>query len=887
MTSLPTSSQAAHSTGAPGATDLISSLRQQLKLAQDRNQAAWNQGLPPARPLRAHAQAIDDILRSLWASAGFAQASLVAVGGYGRGELFPFSDVDLLILLPDDYQEAVIKAPAEALVGQLWDIGLDAGHSIRSVAECMQQAREDLTIATSLLEARWIAGPKARVDALRQAWARHINVKDFAQGKLLEMQQRHARHQDTPSSLEPNCKESPGGLRDLQVLRWVTTAFGLGHRWQDLARNDLITAEEARQLQRDERALQTIRGHLHLVAGRREDRLVFDLQHALAQKLHCEPKAGRRASEVLMQRYYRASTSVLQISSMLLANLEPRLFPSPSFSQPREARVIDADFQEAYGLLDLRSERLFEENPAALLRAFLVLAQNPELRGMSARLLRSIWNHRKMIDSRYRKAPQHKALLLAILQQPRGIVHGLRLMNNLGVLGQMLPVFRRIVGQMQHDLFHVYTVDQHILQVVRNLRRFTMDEHAHEFPLCSRLMAEFEWPWVLYVAALFHDIAKGRGGDHSTLGKTEVRRFARDYGLAPEIARLVEFLVAHHLTMSQVAQKQDLSDPDVIAAFAKIVATPKRLTALYLLTVADIRGTSPKVWNNWKGRLLEELYHRTLTTLTHQPPRGTRRRGGPSVPNEQPQDAFHSKTAEAERILLLHSRDPEMAREFWRSLELQYFLRHEASEIAWHARAIAHRRSETSPIVIARLSPDEDGLQVVVYQPDAPELFARICSYFDSQNMGIMDAKIHTTIDGYAMDTFMVDHRQFPGHHREMIAIVEAGLADVLQARLPLPAPVKGRVSRQSKHFPIPPTVDLRPDAKGQYHVLTVTAADRAGLLYAIAKTLANHQVTLQTARVMTLGERAEDVFLIQGESLNENRQQISLEADLLKALEA
>ncbi|MFZ9480832.1 MAG: HD domain-containing protein, partial [Burkholderiaceae bacterium] len=493
---------------------------------------------------------------------------------------------------------------------------------------------------------------------------------------------------------------------------------------------------------------------------------------------------------------------------------------------------------------------------------------------------RALWNNRDHIDSEFRQNPEHRALFLSILQQPRGIVHGLRLMNNLGILGRVLPVFRRIVGQMQHDLFHVYTVDQHILQVIRNLRRFTMDEHAHEFPLCSQLMAEFQWPWVLYVAALFHDIAKGRGGDHSVLGKAEVRRFARLHGIDAETTQLLVFLVEHHLTMSQIAQKQDLADPDTIATFAKLIRTPYRLNALYLLTVADIRGTSPKVWNNWKARLLEELYQRTMGVLTTP-----RTRAGHA--QFRPHDGVQTKTTEAERLLRLHGKEVEAAQRFWKGLERQYFLRHEADEIEWHARLIAWRSDRPEPIVIARRAPNDVHLQVVVYQPDAADLFARICAYFDGQNMSILDAKVHTTANRYAMDTFLVDPREFYGQEREMLTIIESGLGQALASQSPLPAPRHGRISRQSRYFPILPSVDLRPDAKGQYHVLNVTAADRTGLLYSIAKTLTEHGVRLQTARVMTLGERAEDVFLIQGESLAQGRDQIALEADLLKAIAA
>ncbi len=859
---------------------LARTLRAALISARQNNQQLWANQRNPAVPLADLSRAVDRILRALWSEAGLAQATLVAVGGYGRGELFPHSDVDLLILMPEGYQESEVSGPMARLVSQLWDIGLDASHSVRSISESIAHAKDDLTIATALLEARWLAGPKPPVRQLQREWFAAMNIQEFAQGKQLELQQRYARHQDTPYSLEPNCKESPGGLRDLQVLRWITTAFGVGQRWSDLQREALITEREARELTKAQRLLQLIRGQLHIAAGRREDRLVFDLQHAVAERLAIPGSGSRRPSEVLMQRYYRAAKAVYQISAMVLAELGPRLFPSASTNDGATARPITEDFQESYGLLDVRDEQLFARRTAAILEAFLVLQQHPELKGFSAKTSRALWNHRDLIDADFRRRPEHRQLFLSILQQPQGIVHGLRTMNNLGILGRVLPVFRKIVGQMQHDLFHVYTVDQHILQVIRNLRRLTMDEHAHEFPLCSQLMADFQSPWMLYVAALFHDIAKGRGGDHSVLGKSEVRRFARDHAIDAETTRLLVFLVEHHLTMSQFAQKRDLADPETILEFAKLVRTPYRLTALYLLTVADIRGTSPKVWNNWKARLLEELYRRTLASLTS---RSSSRQKTPSVP----QDAFHLKTQEAERLLRLRGQTTEMAREFWRSLELQYFLRHEPEEIAWHARALAHRFETKAPKVVARLSPDHAGLQVVVYQPDEPDLFARICAYFDRQQMSILDAKIQTTANGYAMDTFVVDQRQFMDHQREMTTLIEAGLAEALLQKGPLPEPARARLSRQSRSFPIPPAVDLRPDTRGQYHVLNVTAADRTGLLYAIARTLAAHQIRLQTARVMTLGERAEDVFLIEGDALNDNKQQIALETDLLKAIAA
>jgi [protein-PII] uridylyltransferase len=424
---------------------------------------------------------------------------------------------------------------------------------------------------------------------------------------------------------------------------------------------------------------------------------------------------------------------------------------------------------------------------------------------------------------------------------------------------------------MQHDLFHVYTVDQHILMVLRNVRRFFIPEHAHEYPFCSQLAAEFDKPWILYVAALFHDVAKGRGGDHSELGAEEVRRFCREHGIEREDARLIEFLVREHLTMSRIAQKEDLSDPDVIEAFVEKVHDDRTLTALYLLTVADIRGTSPKVWNAWKGKLLEDLYRLSLRAL------------GGAKPNVDAE--IEARKLEAQHILNLYSLPGGMQKPLWDTLEISYFARLDANDIAWHARMLCRHVSSPTPIVRARLSSVGEGLQVLVYAPDRSDLFARICGYFDGAGFDIQDAKIHTTRTGYALDTFQVITSQADQHYRDLISLVENRLALALEQTGPLPEPSRGRLSRRVRSFPITPRVQLKPDERAQRWLLSVSASDRSGLLYCIARVLARHDINLQLAKVMTLGERVEDTFLINGPSLQQARQQIEIESELLDAL--
>jgi [protein-PII] uridylyltransferase len=845
---------------------LALTLKEQLKAERQATIAAFNADGKPEKLLTRLRQGVDAALMRAWqASALPPSAALVAVGGYGRGELFPHSDVDVLILL-ESAPDAALQRTLEELVQLLWDLGLEIGHSIRTIEDCLTESAADITVQTSLLEARLVTGNRKLFRSLQQRCREAIDPQAFFQAKTLEMRQRHVKYEDTPYSLEPNCKESPGGLRDLQVILWVAKAAGLGDSWRKLAERGLITRTEARQLTQKERAFKDIRIRLHIYAGRREDRLVFDVQTPIAETFGYKTTETRRASEYLMQHYYWAAKAVTQLNTILLQNIKAQLFPQPGAPRPMNER-----FNEINGLLDIAREDTFETTPSAMLEVFLLIAQHSEITGMTARTLRALWHARLKIDSKFRRDPVNRALFIQIIQAPQGITHALRGMNQTSVLGRYLPNFRRIVGQMQHDLFHVYTVDQHILMVVRNVRRFTMTEHAHEYPFCSRLMANFAKPWLLYIAALFHDIAKGRGGDHSELGMADALRFCRDHGLPKEDTELVVFLVRQHLTMSQVAQKQDLSDPDVVRNFANLMGDERHLTALYLLTVADIRGTSPKVWNAWKGKLLEDLYRMTLRVL-----------GGedPSANHE-----LENRQGEALKSLRLYGLPQNAHQPLWQQLDVAYFLRHDASDIAWQTRSLWDKIDSKEAVVKCRLAPIGEGLQVTVYVKDQPDLFARICSYFDKKNFSILDAKIHTTGHGYALDTFLVTEPAFANSYRDIISLIEHELKELLESRSALSPPAKGRLSRLSRTFPVTPTVDLRPDERGQYYLLSVSANDRNGLLYSIANVLAKYKINLHTAKIMTLGERVEDVFIVDGPVLNNARTQIQLETELLEAL--
>ena len=822
----------------------------------------------PAQLLRGHTRLIDRILRGLWRDVQPAsRAALVATGGYGRGELFPCSDIDILVLLSRDPTPAE-RERLERLVGMFWDIGLEVGHSVRTVRGCAESAAEDVTIQTSLLEARHLAGSHALVEKLVAATARGVDAPAFLKAKTLEQEQRHAKHQDAAYALEPNLKEAPGGLRDLQTIQWIARACGFGWRWRQLQRRGLLLPAEAAQLARHEALLHDLRIRLHYLAGRREDRIVFDYQKALAEQCGFRGTPARRASEQLMQRYYQAAKGVTQLNTILLQNLEARLLPQKDVAP----RALNERFQVRGERLEACREDIFAREPRAILESFLLLQQHQDLRGMTAPTLRALWRSRLRVDARLRRDPAARLMFVQMLQQPRGIVHEFRRMNQYDILGRYLPEFGRIVGQMQHDLFHVYTVDQHILMVVRNLRRFTMTEFAHEFPLCSQLMDGFERRWLLYVAALYHDIAKGRGGDHSELGMRDARVFCRRHGLAREDADLVGFLVEHHLSMSGTAQKEDIHDPEVVQAFARKVGGERRLVALYLFSVADIRGTSPRVWNAWKAKLLEDLFRATRRVLTGQ--------------TQGLDAALAEKQAEAARLLRLYALSDGVEDKFWAQLDTPYFLRHDAQEIAWQTRNLHYRVATPVPVVKARLAPIGEGLQVMIYTPDREALFARICGYFERAGFNIVEAKIHTTRHGYALDTFLI-MGQGPGmHYRDLLELIEKQLSEELESQAPLPPPRGARLPRRVRHFPISPVVNLRPDERGAYQVLSIVAVDRPGLLYGVARTLALHRVNLHTAKINTLGDRAEDVFLVSGDALSNQKEVLQLEQELLKELQ-
>ncbi|MBI3575447.1 MAG: [protein-PII] uridylyltransferase [Gammaproteobacteria bacterium] len=841
------------------------------------------------RLVHALAELTDALLIRAWALHGAkypprSPLALVAVGGYGRGELHPHSDIDLLLLTARGDADGT-QAFAENLLRFLWDMGLEVGHSVRTLKQCVQESKKDITVATNLMESRLLAGDDALYAKLR-AQMRSTRLwpsKKFFSAKWREQIERHRRFDDTAYNLEPNTKEGPGGLRDIQMIAWVTQRHFDTTTLHDLVRHGFLSESEYRTLVRGRNFLWKVRAGLHYLAERREDRLLFDHQRALAQQFGFRDRRGNLAVELFMKQYYRTVKELLLLNEILLQHFQEEILGNRSLRcstssvhgvvSPLRARIkpVNRRFQMRHGFLEVTRPKVFERFPFALLELFLIMQQRTDIRGVRAGTIRLVRANLPRINAAFRRDLACRSLFMEILRQPRGITHELRRMNAYGVLGAYLPAFGRIVGQMQHDLFHVYTVDQHTLFVLRNVRRFAVPKFRHEFPLASELMQRLVKPERLYLGALFHDIAKGRGGDHSTLGEQDVGDFCRRHLLSDYDTRFIQWLVRQHLLMSQTAQRQDISDPDAVHRFAQQMGDQEHLDNLYLLTVADMRGTSPAVWNTWKGRLLSQLHSATTRLL---------RRG-----IAEPID-LEAHVADLKREALTHLADsklpPERVERFWADLDADYFLPYDAESLAWHAHTLAAASAADLPLVATRWFPELGGSEFLVYAPDREDLFAVLTAGFDRLNLSIVEARIHTLHNGFALDTFVaLDHAGQPVTDPRALEHLRRAM------RTQLLDPMPGRdlrgapLPRTLKQFPIETRVHFTPSTKGNLTIMEVVAQDRPGLLYQVALALSHCRVNLVAAKVSTYGERAEDVFFV-----NTRERRPLADAEQMKCLE-
>ena len=655
---------------------LIPVYRQQLRDGREALFQEFDQGVPVTTLVLSLSDLTDQVLREVWhrhvgTPAGLA---LAAVGGYGRQELQPASDLDILILA-EPAVEAEFQEPLEQLVTFLWDIGLQVGHSVRSVAECVSEAVGDVTVMTNLMEARLLAGDAPLFERMRTATGpdRVWDSQAFFTAKTQEQQARWHKYGDTAYNLEPNITENPGGLRDIQMIGWVAKRHFAATTLHELVTQGFLTEPEYQALIEGQNHLWRIRFALHRLTGRREDRLLFDYQRTMARQFGFSDGEHNLAVEQFMQQYYRTVQELNRLNEMLLQLFREAILLHDAIGPPVP---INKRFQSRSGYLEIACPTVFRRYPVALLEVFYILQTHPELQGVRASTIRSIRENRHRIDDAFRADLRARSLFMECLREPRGITHSLRRMNRYGVLAAYIPAFANIVGRMQYDLFHVYTVDEHTLTLLRNLRRFTIPEHDEEFPLCSAVTLRIPKMEVLYLAGLFHDIAKGRGGVHSQLGARDAWDFCRLHGLSEFDSRLVAWLVEKHLLMSMTAQRKDISDPEVIQSFAEMVGEQTRLDYLYLLTVADSRATDPERWNGWIDALLRELYHATRRALLR------------GLDHPQAQDELIAqKQDEARRLVQRYGGDPAACTRLWHRFSLDFFLHNSPDEIAWLKRS--------------------------------------------------------------------------------------------------------------------------------------------------------------------------------------------------------
>lgn len=826
----------------------VSSLRNALAQAQSYLLQLFEQGADVVDLVHARAQYVDQALQHLWSqdhNEAF-PACLIAVGGYGRGELHPYSDIDLLLLL----DESISQAPPESLSGfltQLWDMGLEIGHSVRSLAECREQASDDITIATNLLETRYLCGDANLFEQLQQLTvnSKTWDTARFYRAKRDEQIKRHQKYNDTANNLEPNIKESPGGLRDLQVISWVAQQYFAVKDFHGLLVEGFLAEREYQTLTESEAFLWKTRFALHHRVGRKEERLQIDHQRALAEQFGYQDNDARMAVEQFMKDYYLCARHVGQMNDLLLQLFEEAIILDGT---PREITVLNNRFHIHNDYLATSKPSVFAFYPYAMLELFLILQQHPEIKGVRAKTIRQLHAHIHLIDDNFRADIKNRTLFMEIIRQPHGVTHELRRMNQLGILGAYLPNFGVIVGQMQHDMFHIYTVDEHTLFLVRNLRRFSCSSFADEFPLCSKVFYELPKPELLYLAGLFHDIAKGRGGDHSQLGIPDALAFCKQHDLSEYDSELVAWLVGQHLTMSATAQRKDTNDPEVISEFATTVGTLDRLNYLYLLTVADIRATNDNLWNNWRDSLLRQLYHNTKKYLSQA------QTALPAI-----DDRVKTTREKARHALQQHGWQDTQIDQAWHHTEDDYFLRHTVDEITWQIdQKLSH--PDRNIHICLRPHGEQDGtLELFISAPDKPGLFATIVSGLEALQLDVLDAKINETQSGHAISTFIVhfDGEQSPENERNIKDTLRYRLTEKTETETYQPS----FIPRTVKLFETRPNIQTH--QAETHNILELKTHNRPGLLSVIAQVFLHNKIHLINAKLTSLGDQVENVFFI------------------------
>jgi len=867
-------------------TSPVGAARQLLRESYNADAEAFRQGADVRALVHSRANTVDRVLRLIWDRYPFSHSpdiALIAVGGYGRGELHPHSDIDLLILtrhnIEPEWQEDL-----SAFVTLLWDLKLDIGHSVRSMDESIASARDDITILTNLLETRTIAGPDSlRAELSEKVYSDDVSTdREYFLAKRAEQKHRHKKYGDTEYNLEPNVKGSPGALRDIQTIGWITKRhFGL-QNIADLTHFSILTTEEHDILYRGETFLWRLRYGLQLIADRNENRLLFDHQRALAEMLGYHDEGKRLGVELMMQQYYRTVLALAELADVILQYYDEAILAGDGEDN---IRPLNKRFQVRNRYIEAINSQVFAYAPYAIMEIFVLMAQHPEIKGIRATTIRSLRAHRHLIDDAFRSDLAVTTLFMELLRTPHALDKTLSAMKKYNVLGRYLPEFGQIIGQMQHDLFHIFTVDTHTMRVIRNMSRLASGEAgADDFPLAKRLITRLPKLETLYIAGLYHDVAKGRGGDHSELGAVDAAEFCKRHHLSERDTQLVSWLVENHLQMSMTAQRKDISDPDIIQAFARAMPSQAHLDYLYILTVCDISATNPKLWNTWRASLLRQLYVEAKRAL---------RRGTDNPVNRQ--DWIRATREEARQILHAQNITDEQIDEVWKTVDEDYFLQDSTVDIAWQTAAIVSHGDDPDPLVLIRDTrggPTDGYSQIIIYVKDRVALFAATTAVLEQLNLNIVDARINSTDDGpYSISSYVVlDEQGQPlGIDPARKERVRTRLIEELDDPEDYPDIIHRRTPRQLKHFAFPTEVTLSNDTINQRTVMEVITPDRPGLLARIGQVLLEHRVRLTNAKIATLGERVEDVFFItdeHGAPLRDVEVCQALQRDLSKMLD-
>lgn len=784
------------------------------------------------------------------------ELALIAVGGYGRGELHPKSDIDLMILLKQEENEKT-RDIIEKFLTLLWDARLEIGHSVRTIEECIVESSKDITVATNIMESRLLAGSEPLFSEMKEKTGpQHIwDSKSFFQAKLEEQILRNGKYNDTAYNLEPNIKESNGGLRDIQMIGWVAKRHFNANSLHDLVKEDFLLEDELNTLLEGQHLLWRIRCSLHYLAGRREDRLLFDYQRDLAYEFGFkdnEENTNNEAIEQFMQQYYRTVIELQRLNEMLLQHFREAIIYADIDT---EAEMINASFQVRNGYIETTSANVFTDNPCAILEMFIILQDYPDIQGVRAGTIRQIRKHKHLIDEKVRQSARAQQLFMKIMSHSRGVTHELRRMNRYGILAAYIPAFDSIVGRMQYDLFHAFTVDQHTLYVIRNMRRLSVPDFCHEQPLASGVFQHLPDPCLLYLAGLFHDIAKGRQGDHSELGAVDAMAFCNLHGLPEKDGELVSWLVRNHLIMSITAQRKDLGDPDVISEFAEHVGTLQRLDYLYLLTISDIRATNPKLWNDWKDKLLSELYNKTAALLNK----------GISQQSDKETNILEIQTSSLRQLEQLGI-DFHQAQDFWKTLNTEYFQSHTPREIVWHTTLIneaIQKHTLETPLIQTRVDESSRSIELLVYMVDRDNIFYDVVTDLSNSEVDIVNAQIINASDGYALETF----RLIPTNiNNSNLSLAAEQIIHRLRDKLLHNANTTNAVltsNSKHKYFSSPTVIAFNNTDDNCATLVSIETIDRTGILAIIAKAFSGFRIKILNARITTAGEKAIDHFTI------------------------